>query len=244
VLDVNEPQRYQLELIFDPSRGKVLGFRTYALQAIRAPAHRAEGVPRSAVLKAGELMFAWAYIYAGIVGAADLPTLVCSTSQSPSRCETILSKSINAHRARRPAAPSASTSVRMFRTPVNGTLTVIGSGIAHINLTSPKQRRLPTGTAEVSRNGKRYAVMVVAGGFNPPSPGSVYALWLTGGPRKSVLLGIVIPGVGVDVHLLHAAGPVPADVLSYRHLVITLEHNEHPSGPGQVIIQGTLTSGR
>ena len=43
-----------------------------------------------------------------------------------------------------------------------------GKSIAQINLTSPNHRRLPTGTANVIRDGKRYAVMVIASGLNLP----------------------------------------------------------------------------
>lgn len=244
VLDAAAPQRYQLELIFDASRGKVLGFRTIALQAVRAPADRAEGVPRAADVKAGELIFAWAYEHTGIVGVADLPSLVCTSNQSPSRCETILGNAINKQQARRLSMPPASTPVAKFRTPVNGVLTVKGKGIAHVNLTSPDHRRLPTGNAEITRNGKRYSIIVVAGGVSPATGHGVYALWLTGGPRKNVLLGIVSPDVGANSHRVDAAGPVPADALSYRLLVISAEHNAHPSVPGQVILQGPLTRGR
>jgi hypothetical protein len=124
---------------------------------------------------------------------------------------------------------------------VNGTLTVYGRGIMQINLTSPNHRRLPTGNAEIVRNGNRYAVSVVAGGLNRTPGHTVYAFWLTGGPRESVLLGIVKPGVGINSHRLDAAGPVPTDALSYRRLLITLERSAHPSHPGRVILQGTLT---
>ena len=127
---------------------------------------------------------------------------------------------------------------------MGGTLTVRGTGIAHIHLTSPDHARLPTGTAEVSRDGTRYAVMVIVGGLRPPPPESAYALWLAGGPAKSHLLGIVTPGVGVKGHVLRVAGPVPADVLSYRRLVITLGHKAHPRLLGQVVLQGPLTGGK
>jgi Anti-sigma-K factor rskA len=139
-----------------------------------------------------------------------------------------------------PSAAAASTPVKRLRTPVNGTLTVYGKGIAQIDLSTPDHNRLPTGSAEISHNGRRYAVMVVAGGLSPATGHSVYALWLTGGPGKTVLLGIVKPGVGVNGHRLDAAGPVPADALSYQRLAITLERSPHPTHPGPVILEGSL----
>lgn len=166
---------------------------------------------------------------------------------TPAECRAIHTKQVSwydANGARiatvRTPAGSASRPGQRFRTPVNGTLTVKGKGIAQVHLTSPNHARLPTGSAEISRNGKRYAVMVVAGGVSPATGHSVYALWLTGGRRRTMLLGIVSPGVGLNSHRVDAAGPVPADVLSYRRLVITLERSPHPTHPGPVILQGSL----
>lgn len=90
-LNVNAPQRYRFELIFNPSTGKVLGFRTVALKGVQVPANHPEGVPRAANVRAGQLMFAWAYVRTGVVQATRLPSLVCSHELRSSRCGAIVS---------------------------------------------------------------------------------------------------------------------------------------------------------
>lgn len=83
-LNVPGRQRYRIEVIFDPSTGRVLGFRTIAIAPLPA-AH----------VRAGALMFAWAYERAAMVPAAELPALVCAGASSPTYCKTLVRWSIS-----------------------------------------------------------------------------------------------------------------------------------------------------
>lgn len=71
-LDVNGPQRYRFELIFDPSTGRVLGFRTIAVTAVP-----------SAHVTAGALMLSSAYQHAAVISASEVPALLCRLNASP-----------------------------------------------------------------------------------------------------------------------------------------------------------------
>lgn len=117
-----------------------------------------------------------------------------------------------------------------------------GRVVAQIKLTSFDHRlKSPSGTAEILRNGKRYAVAIAASGISPNNGGS-YAVWLLGAPsqessRKSLLLGIVNASSN---HRLRTARPLPANAFSYRRLWITLEPHAHRSATpyGVLVLEG------
>jgi hypothetical protein len=234
VLDVSAPQRYRLELIFDPSTGRVLGFRTVALEAVQAPTKRSEGVPRAEQVSPGELMFALAYKREAVIPAAEVPALVCATSSFPRvRCESIVSNSISKQAVRRPASPFVSTPNRHPLLP-----NLHGTPVTQINLRSPYPRRSAIGIAEIVRNGKQYAVGIVAQGLTPSTASTAYAVWLYNSPTDAVRLGYVQPRVGQSGRL-QTAGGLPANAFKYRELLITLERPaDHPSRPGHLILEG------
>ncbi len=186
--NVNTPQRYRLELIFDPSTGTVLGMRTVALKGVQVPANRAEGVPGAILVRAGQLMFSWVYVRAGVVEAMGLPSLVCSHATHSSGCGAIVSKSINKHGVRpAPAQPPKTSSSEK-------------SVAAEIKLSAPGHRQTPTGIAEILREGtrygttiKQYGLAINATGLIPNTSRNGYAVWLAGGRHHSVLLGFVSP---------------------------------------------------
>jgi hypothetical protein len=226
---VNGARRYRFELIFNPTRGRVLGFRTIALSAIPA-AHISPGAP----------ILSWAYQKQQVVSVEKLPSLICAPNTRPparAHCESIVSNSINNPAAHRQPAPSPTTS-----RPGKSAATIV----AQIKLTPPGHAQSPTGIAEVFLDGKRYGttipqygIVINASGLAPNTDQNAYAVWLTGGHHHSILAGFVSPGVGPS-HRLHTAGRLPTDAPNYRHLVITLEDHPAPSHPGAVILQGSL----
>jgi cytochrome c5 len=93
-------QRFRIELIFDPATGAVLGFRTVAVKAVPA-AH----------VRAGALIFAWAYEGAKVVPAASIPELACRNEHGFPACQETVRNAIahpgRIHRPRHGLPPGA-----------------------------------------------------------------------------------------------------------------------------------------
>jgi hypothetical protein len=65
-------------------------------------------------------------------------------------------------------------------------------------------------------------------------------VWLYNSATDNHILGFVNPGVKTDGKL-QTAGPLPANVAHFKQLLVTLETQSKPHGPGKVVLQGPIT---
>jgi hypothetical protein len=114
--------------------------------------------------------------------------------------------------------------------------------IAQINLTPPASGSKAAGIAEILREGSTDGIAIVAQNVPPNTtkPADAYAVWLYNSPTDSHILGFVNPGVGSNGRL-STAGGLPANASHYKQLIVTRETTAHPTQPGTIILQGTLT---
>lgn len=113
--------------------------------------------------------------------------------------------------------------------------------IAQIILKPPSGSGKQAGAAEIVTEGSVTGVVVAADHLAPNTAHNAYAVWLSnpgGGP--SHLLGYVSPGV-TKKGILKTSGPLPANVTSYKEILITLETTTNTKTPGQTILQGALS---
>jgi hypothetical protein len=110
---------------------------------------------------------------------------------------------------------------------------------AQINLTPPGGGKKPLGVANiVAQSGKR-AIAVV--GQDLPASGH-YVLWLRNGDKVK-FLGFfpVVPGKGANKGRLQGLVAAPADLTSYKQMLVSREPSSTPKQPTAIILQGSLT---
>jgi hypothetical protein len=54
------------------------------------------------------------------------------------------------------------------------------------------------------------------------------------------MLGFVNPGV-TSTQVLQTAGPLPTNASHFKQLLVTLETQARPKGPGKIVLQGALS---
>jgi hypothetical protein len=146
--------------------------------------------------------------------------------------------SSGSHVVGRTAAATATTSASAS-TSTSATSTTAARPIAQVNLTSPTHNQKVAGVAEIIKQGSKEGLVIVAQGVPANSNHDAYAVWLYNSPSDSHRLGFVNPGVKTDGKL-QTAGLLPADATRFRHLLVTLETQARPPGPGKIVLQGPL----
>ncbi|HEY5316685.1 MAG TPA: hypothetical protein VIJ20_01805, partial [Solirubrobacteraceae bacterium] len=68
-----------------------------------------------------------------------------------------------------------------------------------------------------------------------------YAVWLSNPGGPSQLLGYVSPAVGKSGDL-KTSGRLPANVASYKEILVTLETTESKKTPGPTVLAGILSA--
>jgi hypothetical protein len=111
--------------------------------------------------------------------------------------------------------------------------------IAAVTLKSPTHTKGTAGFAEVVKQGGKTGLVLVAQGVPANTSHDAYAVWLYNTPADSHILGFVNPGVKTDGRL-QTAGVLPANAGHFKQLLVTLETQSKPHGPGKVVLQGAL----
>jgi hypothetical protein len=132
------------------------------------------------------------------------------------------------------AAASASTPTSSTPTTSTGP-----QPIAQVNLASPTGSKKTAGAAEVVRQGSNTGIVIVAQGVPPNTSHDAYAVWLYNSPSDNHILGFVNPGVKTNGRL-QTAGVLPTNASHFKELLVTLETQAKPHGPGKIVLQGAL----
>jgi hypothetical protein len=136
---------------------------------------------------------------------------------------------------------AATTSTPASTTSTTGTTTTPAQVTAQINLTPPNGGKA-AGVAEVLKKGNANGIAIVAQGLPPNSTHDAYAVWLFKPPSQSKLLGYVNPPVASNGRL-RTAGGLPPDAGQFSELLVTIETQRNPHGPGKIVLQGALKVG-
>jgi hypothetical protein len=112
--------------------------------------------------------------------------------------------------------------------------------IAQVNLVSPTHSKKVAGIAEIIKQGSKEGLVIVAQGIPANTSHDAYAVWLYNSQSDNHILGFVNPGVKTDGKL-QTAGPLPANAAHFRQLLVTLETQAKPHGPGKIVLQGPLS---
>jgi Sigma-70, region 4 len=112
--------------------------------------------------------------------------------------------------------------------------------IAQVNLVSPTRNKKIAGVAEVLKQGSKTGLVLVAQGMPANSSHDAYAVWLYNSPSDNRIVGFVNPGVKTDGKL-QTAGLLPANAAHFKRLLVTLETQAKPHGPGKIVLQGALS---
>jgi hypothetical protein len=137
--------------------------------------------------------------------------------------------------------PPATTTVVSTPTQTKGSATTTTSGgpqiLAAINLTSPVGATQTLGVAQVVRDDGVVGIVIDAQGVPANSAHNAYALWLYNSPTSHKFVGFDPNLVGTDGKLA-IEGKLPAGAAHFKHLEITLETQQYPKTPGEVILYG------
>lgn len=115
--------------------------------------------------------------------------------------------------------------------------------VAQINLLPPGGGKRPVGVGLVFARGQQRLIQVRGQGLSP----RVYALWLFNSAGDSKLLGYVPPQSFRNGQFA-TQGPLPADAMRFRQLIVTRENVSPtnpptPTRPGQIVLAGALKLG-
>jgi anti-sigma-K factor RskA/sigma-70-like protein len=136
---------------------------------------------------------------------------------------------------------SSSTAAANGTTPTSSTPTTgtTAKPIAQVNLVSPTGSKKTAGIAEVVKQGTNTGLVIVAQGVPANTSHDAYAVWLYNSPSDDHILGFVNPGVK-STGKLQTAGVLPTNASHFKQLLVTLETQAKPKGPGKIVLQGPL----
>jgi hypothetical protein len=113
-----------------------------------------------------------------------------------------------------------------------------GAKVAQIPLTATPAARGAVGRGTVIKEAGTLVLVIQAAGL-APNAADAYAVWLTGSPAGSRLIGFVSPAVGADGRFTSGTD-LPPNAASFRGLRVTRETAAKPLKPGQAVLEGTL----
>ncbi len=134
------------------------------------------------------------------------------------------------------STPAASTTTATT-TP---TSTAAVQALAQVNLVPPGGGSKPLGVASIVSQGTQRALAIGGQDLPRSTPTSFYAVWLYSTPGKAKLLGFA-PSVKANGRL-QALAAVPADLASYRQIIVTRETTAKPTTPGTIVLAGNLAA--
>jgi sigma-70-like protein/anti-sigma-K factor RskA len=109
--------------------------------------------------------------------------------------------------------------------------------LAQLNLTSPSGARSMVGVADVIREDGVPGIVIDAQGLPANTAHNAYGVWLYNSPSSHSFAGFVKNLVGKNGRLA-AQGRLPTGASRYHHLLITLETQQKPTSPGEVVLSG------
>ena len=112
--------------------------------------------------------------------------------------------------------------------------------IAQIILRPRSASSKAAGVAEIVTEGKLTGVIVAADHLTPNTSHNAYAVWLYNPGGAVHLLGYVSPAVGKNGDL-KTSGTLPANVASFKELLVTLETTTSTKTPGPTVLQGNVS---
>lgn len=119
------------------------------------------------------------------------------------------------------------------------TTTTAGSGLqilAAMNLTSPVGATKTIGVAQVVRDNGVLGIVIVAQDVPANSAQNAYGVWLYNSATSYKFLGFDPNLVGKNEKLEIAPSPLPADASDFKRLLITVETQQKPKTPGEVVL--------
>lgn len=157
----------------------------------------------------------------------------------------ILSSGSSSKHTSTPAAVASGTNTQSATTPATAGTTGTGTTSANaakvvgqINLNPPSGAGAAKGIAVLVKASNAYGVIIEATGLAPNSH-NAYAVWLSNTPADSTRVGFVNQAV-TKTGKLQTGGQLPANASRFKELLLTLETQNNPQTPGQVVLQGAF----
>ncbi len=115
--------------------------------------------------------------------------------------------------------------------------------ITQVNLVSPAGIKDRVGIAQVISEGSALGIVLVAqhvpANVTTKGKANAYAVWLYNSDSDCKLIGFVDKRVGSDGRL-ETEGGLPTNASDYKEMLVTLETQQKPTKPGQIILEGSL----
>lgn len=131
----------------------------------------------------------------------------------------------------------AASSTTATTTPTTTSTTATPQLLAQLDLTSPTGASKTVGVADVIRDDGVAGIVIDAQGLPANTAHNAYAVWLYNSPSSHSFAGFVKNLVRKNGRLA-AQGQLPAGASRYHHLLITLETQQKPASPGEVVLSG------
>lgn len=115
--------------------------------------------------------------------------------------------------------------------------------VTQLNLTSPTGAKATVGIVQVVRIGTVFGMIMRAQGMPRNTAHNAYAVWLYNSPSSFKFVGFVQYLVGKN-GVIDTEGKLPAGAVAYHHLLVTLETQQKPRAPGEVVLSGPFREHR
>jgi hypothetical protein len=138
------------------------------------------------------------------------------------------------------AKPTHTSTESTAQTNTTTSTTTTNSGpqiLAALNLTSPVGATQTLGVAQVVRDDGVVGIVINAQGVPANSAHNAYGVWLSNSATSHKFVGFDPNLVGKNEKLA-IEGTLPADASHFKRLLITLETQQHPKAPGEVVLSG------
>lgn len=211
----------------EPSRAR--GPQRAALTSpARGPSEAVAAEPHPSSRRGGSVLLALGALVVVIVVVIVIATGGSSPKHSSSAAGTA-------------TTPPASTSSSTSSTSTASSTSTGGAThvLAKFNMLSPTSGSKTTGVADVVRHGTMTLIAVIAQGVPANTLHNAYGVWLSNSRPDSHFLGFLNGRIGADGRV-SLGFELPANARRYMRLLLTLETHQNPSGPGKIVLQGTL----
>jgi hypothetical protein len=166
---------------------------------------------------------------AAVILAVVAVVLLANSSSSPSKPK----RGTASTQSRSTTSTQTNSETSATSTTSSGTQT-----LAALNLTSPVGATKTLGVAQVVRDDGVVEIQIDAQGVPANSAHNAYGVWLYNSASSHRFLGFDPKLVGKNEKLVIAPSRLPADASDYKRLLITLETQQKPKAPGEVVLSG------
>jgi hypothetical protein len=173
-----------------------------------------------------------------IVVVAVVVVLIAILASGSSSKPTSTTSALAGGTATQPSTATTGATTGTTSGTTTGTTSTGAKIIGQVNMNPPSGTGSAKGVAFIVQASSALGVIIQASGLAPNSH-NAYAVWLSNSPTDSKRVGFVNQAVGKNGRL-QTGGQLPSNATHYKDLLLTIETQNSPKTPGQVVLEGSF----